>query len=227
MTQPRGPTLHEPQQELFLDKKKYKIVHAPYYEIPRCAVPQTGQEPDNEQIENLPPGTLSVAAQRDVDVIAEPCAHADVPASPEFRDAFGFVRVFEVFCEMKTEEFAEPDRHIGVAAEIKIDLEGKADRTEPGRQHGHVRSAYAVADFLPKCADGVGEDYLFSETDHKPVQSAVAHEKGVLSCCYLVLNGFVTYYRAGDQLREQAYIGCKMQDVFLRFDLAAINIDSV
>ena len=46
-----------------------------------------------------------------------------MPSSPEFPDAGRTVRIVEILLEMKSEHPSKSDRHIAVAAEIKINLE--------------------------------------------------------------------------------------------------------
>ncbi|MNI99740.1 hypothetical protein D3C73_1589000 [compost metagenome] len=54
-----------------------------------------------------------------------------MPAAPKVGDALSRIWLIEVFVEPKAEHHAKSDRHIGIAAEIKINLERKGDNTEP------------------------------------------------------------------------------------------------
>ena len=47
------------------------------------AMPEPGRKKDNQQINIRPHLPFPVAAQRDVDVLAEPGGQADVPPPPE------------------------------------------------------------------------------------------------------------------------------------------------
>ena len=58
--------------ESFAEEKKAEP-KTPHDEIPRGAVPETGQQPDNGDIAYMLQLVYAVTAQRDVQVIAEPC----------------------------------------------------------------------------------------------------------------------------------------------------------
>ena len=58
-----------------------------------------------------------------------------MPASPVFGDTARDVGVIKVFQEFEPEDGAEPNSHVGVSAEVVVDLEGVADRSQPG---GHA-----------------------------------------------------------------------------------------
>src|SRR3989442_14821612 len=68
---------------------------------------------------------------RSVKVIPQKRAERNVPAPPEVRDAVRAIRRVEVFHELKAEHPAEADGHVGVAAEIEIDLESVSNDAEP------------------------------------------------------------------------------------------------
>ena len=80
------------------------------------------------------PRRHAVAAERDVEVVAEPGRQRDVPAPPELGEALRDVRVVEVLEEAEPEHPAEPDRHVRVAGEVEVDLERVAERAEPGER---------------------------------------------------------------------------------------------
>ena len=67
----------------------------------------------------------------EVDVILEPGRKRNVPTAPKFLYRFGNVGIVEVFNEIEAHHMAQTDRHIGVAAEVKIDLQRVGDRAQP------------------------------------------------------------------------------------------------
>ena len=75
---------------------------------------------------------MPVSAQRNVEIFAQPRGKRDVPAPPEIGDGFGAIWRIEIFREHESEHEAEPDRHVGVTAEIEINLKGVGDGAEPG-----------------------------------------------------------------------------------------------
>ena len=61
-------------EEKLLYHNEEAVPYAPEDEIPAGTVPEAGQRPDDGKIEYLPLHALAVAAQRDIDVFAEPGA---------------------------------------------------------------------------------------------------------------------------------------------------------
>ena len=59
---------------------------APQHEVPRRAVPQPAQQHRRHQVDIAPRLAAPVAAQRDIDVVAQETAQRDVPAAPELAD---------------------------------------------------------------------------------------------------------------------------------------------
>ena len=70
--------------------------------------------------------TLAIAAERDIEVIAQPCAEADVPATPEFLKCLGKIRLAEIDHEMKSENLSRAPGNIAVAAEVSVNLPGES-----------------------------------------------------------------------------------------------------
>ena len=59
---------------------------APDDERPGGAVPETGEEHHDHEVAHRPQRALPRAAERDVEVVAQPGREAHVPAAPELRD---------------------------------------------------------------------------------------------------------------------------------------------
>ena len=95
---------------------------APEYERPARSVPQAGCQKHEQFVRHRAQYPLAVAAQRDIEIIAEPCGQRNVPPPPEVRDAVGTVGIAEVFRQPDTEQQAEADSHIAVAGKIEIEL---------------------------------------------------------------------------------------------------------
>ena len=115
--------LQRPEEKQLFKHEKYRVIKAPEQESPVCAVPNAGQSPDHEDVEKLPAAPAAIPAEGDVHIIAEPGAERHVPAPPEFRHAGGDVWVVEVFLELETYHPPEADGHVGIAGEVKVDLQ--------------------------------------------------------------------------------------------------------
>ena len=158
----RWQTPDQPGEAQSLRDEERPVVQAPDDEVPARAVPQTAQEEHQDEVAVHPSRADAVAAERDVQVIAEPRRERDVPAAPELLDGVGDVRPPEVLGEPEAEHPPEADRHVGVARKIEVDLQRVADDPEPrvGRASApRARSAkmpsaavatlFAIRTFLP------------------------------------------------------------------------------
>ena len=163
-----GYTIQPLQQERLFQQQQHGVVHAPQHKVPAGAVPQSGEEPDDGNVQQLAAQPLAVAAQRDIHILPEPCGQADVPAPPELRDGAGLVGIVEVLQKPEAEQTSKADGHVGVAGEIEVDLEGEGQRAQPCRDHGGRGHG---GDLLPHGAHLVGQQHLLAETDDEPLHT--------------------------------------------------------
>ena len=77
---------HRQQRQLF-KKQQDREPQSPQHERPRRPVPQARCKPDNQNVQQLTRLALPAAAERDIEVVAEPRAKRHVPPAPELRDA--------------------------------------------------------------------------------------------------------------------------------------------
>src|SRR5215203_2910740 len=103
-----------------LDRQKHAVPRAPDDEIPACAVPGAAQQEHDPKIAGGRPEAAAAAAQRNVDVIAEPGRQRHVPPRPELLNRVGGVRIVEVLRKAEAEHARHADRHVGIAGEIEI-----------------------------------------------------------------------------------------------------------
>ena len=94
-------------------------------------MPKTREQPDDQKVADAFCGADAAAAERNIDIVPEPAAKRDMPAPPEFCQRGGAVRILEVRIKIKAEELYHADRHVGIAAEVKIKLKRIAQRAEP------------------------------------------------------------------------------------------------
>ena len=95
-------------------------------------MPETGERPYHKDVADVPACGNTVASQWDVDVIAEPASKRNMPAAPEFRDAGGNVRIIKVLVEIESQHLSKTDGHIGISAEIEIQLQCICANGKPG-----------------------------------------------------------------------------------------------
>ena len=104
---------------------------------------------------------MAAAAQRNVNVIANPRAERDVPPGPEIAEAGGSVGVVEIFGKAHAEHLGEAERDVGVAAEIEENAGGERGEKEPGLGGGEGEEIL----FVEREGDRevVGEQDFFAE----------------------------------------------------------------
>ena len=214
------------QQEDLFDHQQHEVVKPPEDKVPVGAVPEAGEEPNHKDVEEVADRLDPVAAQRDVNIVAEPGAKGDVPAAPEFGDAAGDVGVVEVLRELKAQHPPEADGHEGITGKVEVDLEGVSDDAQPGQRGGYRLEAQGLH-LVPKGADAVGQQDLAGDT-HNQQPDAVLHlRQGNGAAFQLLVDVGVKDDGTGDQLGEQHHEGTEVDEVMLGLDLAAVNVDGV
>ena len=201
--------------------------HAPQYVRPRGAVPEAGQAPDHEHVEQQPPDRLDpAAAEREVQVIAKPRAQRDVPPAPELRDRLGDEREVEVLQKVEAEHPAEADRHVRIAAEVVVHLHQIGARSDP-RADDRELAGLQFKRRVDQQAHLVGQYGLLAEAHHEAL--AAEHEvRQVLAPVHdLVRDRLIPDDRARDQLWEKRYVQADVDEVFLHPAVAAIDVDDV
>ena len=82
----------------------------------------------SDQVDVGAPRAAAVAAERDVEVVAQPRRQADVPAPPELLEVRAAIRRAEVLGQREAEHLRRADRDVGVRREVEVDLERVARR---------------------------------------------------------------------------------------------------
>jgi len=207
-------------EQEFFSQKQQTVVHTPGHEVPAGTVPEAGQQPDDEDVADIFPEADPVAAQGNIHIIPEEAAQGNVPPAPEFCNAFGDVGVVEVFQELKAEDPAHTDGHIGIAAEIEVDLEGICHSHQPAACKGQC----AIGQFIHHHTTGVGQKNLFGKADEEPHIAPVNILGAVTALIQACGNIGIVDDGTGDQLGEEADIQQKVQKALLHAHFAAVHI---
>ena len=88
-------------------------------------MPKAAEQHGDHQVAISHPSAAAVAAEWNVQVIAQPGGERDVPAPPEIGDPPREIGTPEIDREMEAEQLCHADRHIGVTGEIEIDLHAR------------------------------------------------------------------------------------------------------
>src|SRR5437879_7790291 len=130
-------------------------------ESPIRAMREAGKNHAGEQIQRCSRLPARTASQRDVEIVAQPGAQADVPAPPELLQTLRQIWLTEVDHEMETHQLSAAARDVAVTAEISVDLPCEcvgAEQNDPQgrlpelaakrrvRQHRAIVGDHALAD---------------------------------------------------------------------------------
>src|SRR5271170_2526412 len=146
------------------------MIATPSQECIRGAVPKPSQHEYEKQVEVGSCRSTSVASERNVEVVAKPTGQRHMPSPPKLSDAQRAVGKVEILREMEAEHFAETDRHVSIAREVKINLQCIRERADPGRsgaQFIRLQREHPVRD----AAHAVRNDHLLAEAPTKPQYS--------------------------------------------------------
>ena len=187
-------------------------------------MPEAGQQPDNGNIAELLCKAASVAAQRNIDIIPEPCSHRDMPAPPEVGDAVCQKWIVEVFEKPEAQHPPQTDGHVGIAGKVKIEPKPVRNHTQPRSQH---RGGRLNRCGLPKQPDVVRQQHLFRDAADKTLHARSKQIGRAAAVLQFVRDCLVADDGTRDELWEQGHIRAEIDDIFLRFRFAPVDIDGV
>ncbi len=152
-----------------LDDQQHPVGEAPDHEGPVCAVPDAAYREDYQGVESPARHGDAVAAERNVEVVAEPGGERDVPPPPEFLHAARQVGRVEVVDQREPHGAGAAEGDAGVAEEVAVDLE----RVE---QHPQQDVAAAVlervgVDFVHVGPEIVGHHHLEEKSEQDESQA--------------------------------------------------------
>ena len=110
------------------------VKRAPQHEHPACAVPESAQYEGCHEVQVDPRRGATIAAERDIEVIAQVAAERHMPPAPEILDVQRLVGRIEIDRQPDVEQERSPDRHVTIAAEIEIELERVGEAGRPGAE---------------------------------------------------------------------------------------------
>ena len=89
-------------------------------------MPQTAHSHGDEIVHIGAHGAAAVAAQRYVEIVAEPGGEGDVPAVPELAQVERLVGISEVLFQLESHQGGDADAQVAVAGEVAVNLQGIA-----------------------------------------------------------------------------------------------------
>ena len=149
-----------------------------------------------------------------------------MPAPPEIRDRHGRKRITEIFRKMKAQHPSHTNGHIAVGAEIKIQLQSKGRRPEPGRC-GRNLDSRKQTDFFPHGTDLIGDKHLLEKPLHEPQDSLFRLFLFYLPAVQLLIYRGKTDNRPRHQLRKHGYISKVSEIILFHRHLSSVKINAV
>ena len=170
---------------------------------------------------------VAVAAQRDVEIVAQPCRQGDVPASPEIGKSDRRIGKAEVVRHRETQAQRRADRGGRVTGKIAEDLAAESERRDPRIQR--ARNLVAVVDHLRGCGQKtVGEHDLLEQAERHQRQSETQHIRAGAARLRELRHQFSRAHdRPSNQMREEGHEQRIVEEVGCRLGAAQIHIERV
>lgn len=209
-----------------LQHQERAVEQAPAQECPRRAMPQSGGREHDQQVAVGRERAAAVAAEREIEIVAEPGAEGHVPAAPELGDRAAGIGPEKILGEADAEHPRQADRHVRIAGEVEIDLQGIGDGADPGAEEvlfARGQTEHRIGDRR----DIVGDDDLLGEA-----VGEARHAGGEVLDRDARLNHVPDHIaeaddRPGDQVREEALVGGIAGEAPVGFDLAAPHVHQI
>lgn len=131
---------------------------SPDDEGPGGSVPDAADEEGDHDVAVFADARAPASSKRNVNIIAEPRAQGNMPASPEAGDALCKIRRPEIDIQLKTKNSCGADRDGGVACKIGIDLKGEGKGSDDGL-HGSAGKKI-LPDIVHENSGAVRDDHL-------------------------------------------------------------------
>ena len=133
-------------------------------------MPKAADEHHDDEIDHGARGAVPVAAQRNVEVVAQEGGERDVPALPEIGETDRGIGEAEVILQMEPEAERGADGANGVSREVEKYLSGKREHTDP-RIERQQRPAI-VEDAIGRAREQrIGEHHFFEKTQRHQKQT--------------------------------------------------------
>ena len=201
--------------------------HAPKDEIPGSPMPQTAQKHGDNKVGVLAYLTFTVAAQRDIEIIAQPTGKRNMPTTPKLCNGCRLIRRVEVHIKMEAQQQGNADSHIAVPGEVAIDLERIAVNAHKVF-HARIQSRI-IEDALHKVdADIVRDNRFLEQSAYNQEDAPAEHLSGdEQRTADLRDKVACAHDRPCHQLREERYVERIVQQIGEGRYLLAIHINRV
>ena len=146
-----------------------------------------------------------------------------MPSLPKFGNRLGNIGIIKVFQKTETKHPPQTDSHVRVTGKVKIQLNGISDNSQPGITETK-RFRLLGKNTVNHDGQRIGDQNLFGQTDDKTLQTDNNVGKGNRTLVNLFADVVILDNRSRHQLRKQYDIQSQLVNVFLRLNLAAVNV---
>ena len=218
--------LVKPARQKALRDLQSAIRRTPCDVIHGRTMPKAADRKRHHDVQRAPKRADAAAAQRNIDVIPEPCGQADVPPPPEIPNGDGEIRLAEILHQVVAQYLRRADGDVAVPAEIAVNLKGKGDRRQQDLQPGGLLPVAVYR--IDIQARPVGDDQLFKKAQQhhqQTVPNGLFIQRMIL--VDLTKQVFRALNRSSDQLRKKGDEQRIAHQAALRRELAAIDVDHI
>ena len=190
-------------------------------------MPQATDQHRQHEAGSLAEPAVAISAERNVQVVAQPGAQADVPSAPEVAEPDRGVRVAKVVGERETETKGGADGAGRVAGKVEEDLPGECERPQPG---GGERDAVRFGvDHVGDRREQLIRQNRLLEQSHRQQDEAPAHLTGVGAFRLETLRQELGSAddRTGNQLWKEGHEECVVEKRRRGAQSPPVNVDRV
>ena len=147
-----------------------------------------------------------------------------MPFAPENRDVFGVIRPVEILYKLYAEHSGKAYCHVGISAEIEINLKCISCYSPPCIEHSRIVGAKSRVCY--RCY-GICQNDLFPQSKAENCRSACEFFNSMFPVSKLFGNRTVPYYRSCNKMREQSDKARKSRKIACRFCIASVQVNCI
>ena len=146
-----------------------------------------------------------------------------MPPAPKFPHAFSRIRMVKIPDKRHSKHNANTGRHKGISPKVKIQLHGKAHRSQPCKRRGNAFIAN-YADILPQNRQSVRQQYFSGKPDGKIPQPLFCLFPRIFPPILRPPAFFITHNRPRRHLREHGKVNCRLPKRRQFTDFPTVNV---
>ncbi len=202
------------------------MIGTPGNESPVGAMPEAAQQENDESVANHLGLRAAAAAQRNIDIIAEPGRERNVPPAPKLGNIAAEIRHVEISHQPDTKKFCCANGDVGITRKVAVNLESEQDGSQ--KQCAAALVLISVENLID-INGAIVRHHDFLEQAPKDLPHAIDGFIVVEFSWFLKLRQEVcgSFDRTRHQLREEAHESEKLHNVVCRLQLATIDINTV